>query len=568
MSTSGTGSASACGVAEEAGAEAAERVEGPRASVAVATRPAPGAAAGPGGSGPPKPPPPPLSPEPRVRRPSTGWGLPLAVLIIGMFMSILDTSIVNVAIPVIQKQFGVSTESIQWISTSYSLTEGVVVPASAWLGARFGLKRIYIASLILFTAASALCGLSGDLSSMIVFRILQAIPGGLIPVTCMTLLYRMVPRDRIGVAMGLYGLGAIVAPGVGPTLGGYLVEYVNWRLIFYINVPIGIVGALAAVAVLAKIPGEQGKPFDLIGFGCIAGSLFSFLLALEEGSSWGWTGYRILILFAVAINLMALFVVVELQVKHPLLNVRIFTYWPFVNSLLLISAMSVGLFAELFYIPLFLQNAQGLTPWHTGLVLLPQALIMMVLMPIAGMLYDKVGSRWPAIVGLLLAGTGLLLLSRINVDISRGELIVGMVVMAAGLGLGMMPIMTGGLSALPNEVSDSGSAFNTLAQRVSSSFGLALLSAYVTYDRAQLMADRSALLQGSGADADPRIIAMQAQGQSGLIPLWQQLSLQVQAQAYSNAFLLAGYVTLVGMVLALLLRSGPRRMGQDQPIAH
>jgi len=163
------------------------------------------------------------------------------VLIIGMFMSILDTSIVNVAIPVIQKQFGVSTESIQWISTSYSLTEGVVVPASAWLGARFGLKRIYIASLILFTAASRavravrrpelddrLPNPAGD-------------PGGLIPVTCMTLLYRMVPRDRIGVAMGLYGLGAIVAPGVGPTLGGYLVEYVNWRLIFYINVPIGIV---------------------------------------------------------------------------------------------------------------------------------------------------------------------------------------------------------------------------------------------------------------------------------------------------------------------------------------
>jgi len=264
----------------------------------------------------------------------------------------------------------------------------------------------------------------------------------------------------------------------------------------------------------------------------------------------------VLILFAAAINLMALFVVVELQVKHPLLNIRIFAYWPFVNSLLLISAMSIGLFATLFYIPLFLQNAQGLTPWNTGLTLLPQALTMMVLMPLAGQLYDKFGARWPAIIGLLLTGTGMMLLSRINIDISRPELIAGMVVMAAGLGLGMMPIMTGGLSALPADVSDSGSAFNTLVQRVSSAFGLAMLTAMVTVDRAQFMADRSALLQSSGADADPRIIAMQADGPSGLIPLWQQLTLQVQAQAYSNAFFVAGSVTLAGVLLALFLRSG------------
>jgi EmrB/QacA subfamily drug resistance transporter len=517
---------------------------------------------------PPPPPAPPLSPEPEVHRPSTGWGLPLAVLIIGMFMSILDTSIVNVAIPVIQKQFGVSTESIQWISTSYTLTEGVIVPMSAWLGARVGLKRLYIWSLVLFTVASALCGLSGDLGTMIFFRIMQAIPGGLIPVTCLTLVYRLVPRERIGAAMGLYGLGVVVAPGIGPTLGGYFVEYVDWRLIFYINVPIGILGALAAVVVLAKVPAEPDKPFDFIGFFCIAGSLFSLLLALEEGSSWGWTSYPVLILFAVAVNLMVLFVVVELQIKHPLLNIRIFAYWPFVNSLLLVSALSIGFFAELFYIPLFLQNAQGLTPWNTGLTLLPQAMTMMVLMPLAGQLYDRFGARWPAIIGLSLTGTGLLMLSRINIDISRPELIAGMMVMAAGLGLAFMPIMTGGLSTLPAATSDSGSTVNTLVQRVSSAFGLALMTAMVTANQAQFMADRSALLQSNGADADPRIVAMQAQGPSGLIPLWQQLTLQVQAQTYSNSFFIAGCVTLSGVVLALFLRRGAPATGAEKPMVH
>jgi EmrB/QacA subfamily drug resistance transporter len=503
-----------------------------------------------------------------VQRPARGWGLPLVVLIIGMFMSILDTSIVNVAIPVIQKQFGVSTDSIQWISTSYTLTEGVIVPISAWLGARVGLKRLYIWSLVLFTVASALCGLSGDLGTMIFFRIMQAIPGGLIPVTCLTLVYRLVPRERIGAAMGLYGLGVVVAPGVGPTIGGYLVEYIDWRLIFYINVPIGIVGALAAVVVLAKVPSEPSKPFDFIGFLCVAGSLFSLLLAVEEGSNWGWTSYPVLILFALAVNLLALFVVVELQVKHPLLNIRIFAYWPFVNSLLLVSTLSVGFFAELFYIPTFLQNVQGWTPWNTGLTLLPQAMTMVVLMPLAGTLYDKFGARWPAIIGLLLTATGLFLLSRINVDISRGELVVSMVIMAAGLGLGFMPVMTGGLSTLPPDVADSGSTVNTLVQRVSSAFGLAALTAMVTANQAQFMSDRSALLQGSGTGADPRILAMQEQGPSGLIPLWQQLSMHVQTEAYSNAFFLTGCVTLAGVVLALFLRRGAPTAGAEKPMVH
>jgi EmrB/QacA subfamily drug resistance transporter len=284
MSTSGTGRASATGVVETERTESADGAT----TTAVVARSAPTAATRSGKSGPP-PSSPPRSPEPEVGRPARGWGLPLVVLIVGMFMSILDTSIINVAIPVIQKQFGVSTDSIQWISTSYTLTEGVIVPISAWLGARVGLKRLYIWSLVLFTVASALCGLSGDLGTMIFFRVMQAIPGGLIPVTCLTLVYRLVPRERIGAAMGLYGLGVVVAPGVGPTIGGYFVEYVDWRLIFYINVPIGIVGALAAMVVLAKVPGEPSKPFDFTGFFLIAGSLSSFLLAVEEGSSWGWT---------------------------------------------------------------------------------------------------------------------------------------------------------------------------------------------------------------------------------------------------------------------------------------
>jgi len=158
--------------------------------------------------------------------------VPLAVVVIGMFMSTLDTSIVNVAIPTMQKQFGVSTDSIEWVSTAYTLCLGVVVPTSAWLGERIGLRRLYLISLLSFAGFSALCGMAGDLNSMILYRILQAIPGGVIPVTCLTILYRIVPREKIGTAMGLYGLGVIVAPSLAPTIGGLIEQALTWRWIF------------------------------------------------------------------------------------------------------------------------------------------------------------------------------------------------------------------------------------------------------------------------------------------------------------------------------------------------
>ena len=160
----------------------------------------------------------------------------------------------------------------------------------------------------------------------------------------LTILYRIVPKERIGAAMGMYGLGIIVAPAVGPTLGGYLVEYVDWRLIFFINVPVGVVGFVAALVVLPKFPGVRSGNFDVWGFLAIATGLFTLLLALTEGPDWGWTSYKVLILLTVAVLSLALFVVIELEVDNPLLDVRVFRPWPFTNSLLLISVLSMGLF--------------------------------------------------------------------------------------------------------------------------------------------------------------------------------------------------------------------------------
>src|SRR5689334_15253861 len=434
------------------------------------------------------------APAPPKPASSGGWGVPLAVLITGMFMSVLDISIVNVAIPTMQLDLSATTEEIQWVENAYSLALGVVVPVSAWFSGRFGPGRVYIWCLMGFGIGSALCGLAWDLESIVAFRVLQAIPGGILPVVTLTILYRIVPQDRLGAAMGMYGLGIVVAPAIGPTLGGYLVEYVDWRLIFLINVPVGIIGTIAAVLFLPHFgPSPVGR-FDWLGFGAIATGLVSLLLALTEGQTWGWTSYPIVILFAVSAVFLALFAIIELEVDHPLLDVRVFKHWAYTNSLLLISVLSVGLFAVLFYIPLLLQQARGLGAFDTGLLLLPQALVMGVLMPSAGILYDRIGPRWPAVTGLAVVALGTYLMKELTVDASNTYLVWLLVLRAVGRGLAMMPIMTGGLSAVPADRVDGASAFNNVTQRTTAALGLAVLTAMVTNSRAQIGADRAALV--------------------------------------------------------------------------
>ena len=481
---------------------------------------------------------------------ATGWRIPLAVLIGGMFMSILDVSIVNVAIATIQSDFGGSTADVAWVTTAYSLVLGVIVPASAWLGDRFGLDRVYMIALAGFAAGSALCGLAWSLNSLIAFRVIQAIPGGLLPVVTLTMVYRIVPRQKIGTAMGMYGLGIVFAPAIGPTLGGYLVEYMSWRLVFYINVPVGVLGLIAAAIALPKFTRAPTRPFDVWGFITVATGLVALLLAFSEGQSWGWSSYRVLILIVGGALLLALFVTIELEVEHPLLNLQVFHSAAYTTSLIIMGVMMTGMFATLFYIPLFLQSGQGYQALDTGLLLLPQALVMAVLMPISGRLYDKIGPRWLVVSGLLVAAFGSYGLAGINPDVTRTEIVSWMCIRAAGVGMAMMSVMTGGLAALHPQLTNSGSAINTVVQRVSAALGLAALTAMATAQQAQLAEGRADLLSSASSQANHLQLLQ-------LFGLYRRTQISVLADSYANVFILTAAFTAAAAVGALFLRSGP-----------
>jgi EmrB/QacA subfamily drug resistance transporter len=478
--------------------------------------------------------------------------LPLLVVVVGSFMALLDTSIVNVATSRIQGEFGASTDQVQWIATGYSLALGVVVPTAAWLGDRIGLRPLYVMSMLGFVGGSALCGLSWSLDSLVVFRVLQAIGGGLLPVLGQAIIFRLVPRERIGAAMGLYGLGIVVAPAVGPALGGWLVEDVSWRLIFYINVPIGIAGALAAASILPGFAKRPGRTFDLLGFTFIAGGLFSLLLAFSEGSDWGWTSYSVLMLIAGGLLALAVFVVVELSVQDPILDVRVFHNWGFSLSGVLIALISTGLFAGAFYIPLFLQQGEGYGAFQAGLTLLLPAAVMAVLMPVSGRLYDRIGARWPAAIGLLLIACGTYLLHGISPDTSRTSIILMNSVRNVGIALGMMPIMTGSMASVRQELVGQASAVNNIIQRVASALGLAILTSVLTVHQAQQVASDGATLS-SVSPGNPDLQHLVAQGPAAVAGLYQSMQTQAFGGGLGDVFLLTAGLSAIGVLLALLL---------------
>jgi EmrB/QacA subfamily drug resistance transporter len=478
---------------------------------------------------------------------------------IGMFMAILDTSIVNIAIPTIDNQLGASPDLGEWVATGYNLALGVVVPTSGWLGDRFGLERVQTVALILFVIGSALCGLSSSITVMIAFRLFQAIGGGLLPAVSLTIVYRLVPPEKIGVAMGIFGFGTVFAPAIGPALGGFLVQYSSWRLIYFINIPIGIVGAALSYRLLPRFARAPGRRFDLAGWVTIAVSLFSLLLALSEGEKWNWTSYRVLVLLAVGVLSLALFVVIELSAERPLLDLGIFKSFNFTISAVLVALLSNGLFSGQYFVPLFLQQGDGLGAFQTGLTLVPPVLVLIVLMPVSGELFDRLGARWLGAIGLLIIAVATYLMHGISPDVSRGQVMMWLALQYLGVGLAFIPIQTGSMSRLSPDELSGGSAINNIVQRVSGALGTAVLGALLTGYQAQRLAGQADLLPAV-APGFPQLQALADQGQAGGLSLLNEVQLIGFGRALGDVFLLTAALTAFGALLALLL---PRKQARS-----
>lgn len=402
--------------------------------------------------------------------------LPLFVIVLGAFAAILNNSSINVAIPKLMAIFGVATDDIQWVLTAYMLTSALVIPSTGYLGDKYGNKKVFITALSIFTLGSVLCSLSWSCNYLIAFRVLQGIGGGAIMPVSMAIIYRLVPPQKIGMALGIWGMAAVMAPAIGPTFGGYLIDHFNWRLIFLINCPVGIMGIVLSALLLEETPTRQEAGFDHAGFLTCTFGCFALLLALSEGPKEGWTSYYIVMLLTLSFFSLIFFVLIELWGKDPMLDLRLLANRTFLLSVVVGGTINIGLFGGVFLIPIFTQNLLGLSPYQTGLLLLPAALVSGLMMPVSGVLFDRFGAKGVGFTGVAIAAVSTLVLQKLNLDMSLNEITIILVIRSIGIGLSMMPITTAGMNVVARNSVGRASSLSNVTRQIFASFGIAVLT--------------------------------------------------------------------------------------------
>lgn len=403
--------------------------------------------------------------------------LALGVVVIGTFMSILDSSIVNIAVPKMMSVFGMTLDSAKWILTAYTLTLGAIIPLTGYLQEVFGAKKIYIFALAMFSLGSLLCGFAWSGSAMIAFRIIQALGGGMIMPVGMSIIYQLFPKEKIGLALGFWGIASMAAPAIGPTLGGFIIEKMDWRLIFNVNVPIGVIGVIMAGILLKDTERKPFKSFDIIGFLSSTIGIVSILYVLGEGSTIDWGKVQNPMLMTLGCLSLVLFVVNELTHPNPLLDLRVLKTFEFSISLVISSVLTLALMGASYILPLFLQNIRGYTAIQTGLIMLPSALVIGVLMPISGNLFDKIGAKPLVIPGIIILGiSSYKLAGAINMNSSQSYIILITCIRSVGLGLAMMPISTVGMNAVKKELVGNASALNNTIRQIAGSLSVTIMS--------------------------------------------------------------------------------------------
>jgi EmrB/QacA subfamily drug resistance transporter len=492
------------------------------------------------------------------------WMVPVLVTLIGMFMSILDSSIVNVAISTMMNVFNTDTAGIEWVSTAYMLAMGMIVPMSGWLGEKLGLKELYVWCLVIFTIGSLACAMAWNLESMIVARILQALGGGLMQPTVMAMIYRLVPREKMGSAMGIFGMSLFVAPAVGPTLGGWLVEYIDWRWIFTINLPVGAIGIVLALFFIPefKHAGKVGK-FDVPGAITAGLGLAGLLYVLSEGNTWGWTSEATILCLVASLSLLVLFVAIELTTPEPLLELRVFLNRNFALANIIVTITTIGMFSGLFYIPLFLQSIRGLGAMETGLLMLPGALITGLMMPVSGRLYDRFGPKVIMVVGLCLMAGMTWAFGTITLDTSLATIIIWNTFRGMSMGLSMMPAQTAAMADMPMHLVSRASSVTSIIRNVASSFGIAAMTVLLnnrnTFHHARIS-------DSLNADNPSFTSFLLNNPMTGTSVLGGHISQQSFVFGIQDVFLLTAAITVIAVLPTLFLKR-PKKAAGPQPAA-
>jgi EmrB/QacA subfamily drug resistance transporter len=402
-----------------------------------------------------------------------------AVVVLGAVMSILDTTVVNVAIDALGRDLGAPLATIQWVATGYMLALATVIPVTGWAADRFGTARLFVVAVSLFTAGSALAGLAWSAESLIAFRFLQGLGGGMILPAGITLVGQAAGPQRMGRTMSVIGIPMLLAPMAGPVLGGWLVDAVSWRWIFFVNLPVGALVLVLAARLLPRDPAPQpSQPLDWRGLLLLSPGLAAFVYGLAETSARGGIGStRALVPMAAGAALIAAFVVHALRTSAaPLLDLRLLQIRAVAASAATLLLLGGAFLGTLFLLPLYLQVARGESALHAGLLLLPQGAGAALAMSVAGRVADRSGAGRVVLAGLVPFALALAALTRLGTDTSYVALTAILLLFGVGMGATMMPAMTAAFRTIERAQVARATALLTIVQRIGSSIGVALVA--------------------------------------------------------------------------------------------
>ncbi|WP_053220235.1 MDR family MFS transporter [Virgibacillus senegalensis] len=470
-------------------------------------------------------------------KPDIKFGPMLAVMLIGAFVGLLNETLLATALPSIMADFEISENKVQWLTTAFLLTNGVMIPISAFLIERFTTRKLFITAFSIFGFGTLISSLSHVYPLLLTGRIIQAAGSGIMLPLMMTVILTVIPRERRGSVMGMAGIVISFAPAIGPTLSGWLLEYFSWRGLFYVVLPIVVLTIIFAYYFMKNVTKLTKPKIDILsiilssfGFG---GLLYGFSSAGEDG----WTSIKVLICLIGGAIILALFIWRQLKLPTPLLQFKVFKFNVFSLSLIITMIVLMSMIGAETLLPLYMQNLRGFTPLESGLMLLPGAIVMGIMSPITGMMFDKFGARWLAVPGLSIVAITTYVFTNLTMETSFTMLAIVYAVRMFGLALAMMPVMTAGLNQIPDEWNAHGSAMANTMQQVSASIGTAILITVMTTSAKNYQPDMAALAGLSQADAK------QQAAQSALL------------HGYNTAFLFASILALAGMLLSLFLNT-------------
>lgn len=469
----------------------------------------------------------------------------IAILMIGAFISMLNETLLNVALPSIMKDLDVNASTVQWLATAYMLVNGVMIPATAFLIQKYTVRRLFLTAMALFTAGTIIAGFAHAFPLLLAARMIQAAGSAIMMPLLMNVMLTSFPPEKRGGAMGLFGLVFIFAPAVGPTLSGYLIEHNSWRILFHLVSPIAALILIIAIFLLKDKKGKVDLRLDKlslllssVGFG---GLLYGFSSAGDKG----WDSPQVYATIIIGAISLVWFVLRQNKLEKPMLNFKVYKYPMFALSSVISIVIAMAMFSAMLLLPIYVQSIRGITPLKSGLLMLPGSILMGIMSPITGKLFDKFGGRVLAVTGLTITIFTSYMFSTLTLDTTYTELMLIYSARMFGMSMVMMPVMTNGLNQLPARYYPHGTAMNNTLQQVSGAIGSALLITIMsnrTKTHATELAD-SAMKHVTGKPTAEMVAQMK-----------EQIAMKAMLEGINDSFLVSVGIALIALVLAFFIK--------------